>query len=139
MDPSRAVAAGKGVFLLSTHTGKLGSDGRFRMPKNSKGLCTRQKSRRASTHKFVTSIRQRYGLHTEERKAKGDSFRLIVKTINDGNIVGFMQDQARPGSPRMKIIGVEAKTNVSMAEIYRRFSAPCLESHAECPSHVIII
>lgn len=119
-----AIAKGKGVFLLSTHTGNWEAMAGAVCQRICKAYVPVKKVGGDSTHQFVTSIRQRYGLHTEERKAKGDSYRIIKQTIEAGQVVGFMQDQARPGSPKMKFFGVDAKTNTSMAEIYRRFSAP---------------
>lgn len=77
-------------------------------------------------NQFLRELRNKYGLQTEERKEKGDSYRIIRQTLEDKNIVGFMQDQSRPGSPRMPFFGQSAKTNVSMAGIWRRHQAPMI-------------
>jgi KDO2-lipid IV(A) lauroyltransferase len=79
-----------------------------------------------SVNSYVMGIRKKYGLMTIKRRRKGDSYRVIVETLKEGRIVGFMQDQARPGAPRLDFFGKSAKTNTSMPAIWAKHPAPII-------------
>lgn len=73
---------------------------------------------------FVTHLRTKYKLHTAKRRQKGDSFEIIKQTLARKEIVGFMMDQARPGSPRLPFFGTPAKTNTSLSGIWHKLPVP---------------
>jgi KDO2-lipid IV(A) lauroyltransferase len=135
-----ALKKAKGVFMLSTHTGNWEALAASVCNNLCQAYVPVKKVGGRQTHRYVTELRHKYGLYTAERKQKGDSFKIIKDMIESGKVVGFMQDQARPGSPRMPFFGHLAKTNTSMAEIYRRFEAPMFAISARriSPRHHVV-
>ncbi len=123
-----ALAGGKGCYILCTHMANWEAVAASVCQQISPAYVPVKKVGGKAVNSFVEGLRRNYGLHTAERKVKGDSFKIIQATLGRGEPVGFMQDQARPGSPRLPFFGVDAKTNVSMAAIWYKVTAPVIPS-----------
>ena len=78
---------------------------------------------------FVEKQREKSGFLAVKRVKKGDGFQAIKRILANGEIVGFVMDQARPGEPRLPFFGKDAKTNTSLAAIWQRIPAPILPSY----------
>ena len=74
--------------------------------------------------RYVHEQRLRYKIDPIRRVKKGDGFLAIRKALAEARPVGFMLDQARHGEPRLPLFGRPAKTNTSIAAIWRRCPAP---------------
>src|SRR5690606_3301693 len=51
------------------------------------------------------------------------------RTLRRNEIVGFVLDQSRPGEPRLKFFSHPAKTNTSLAQIWRKWPAPVVPAY----------
>lgn len=121
-----ALQEGRGAYILCVHAGS----GDSMAAAIARTFCPCYiPAKRASSpgvDRFITEMRQNFGLATPPRFKKGDGFRMIQATLQAGQIVGFPMDQARAGAPRMLLFGQPARTNTSLAGIWRRQKAPIL-------------
>ena len=80
-------------------------------------------------NRFVTRFREKYRVRSLISLYKGHTTKEIIKTLKANELVGFMQDQARPGEPRMPFFSMPAKTNTSLAAIWRKHNAPVVPAY----------
>lgn len=119
-----AVAKNRGVYLLCTHTGNFEVLGA--------AVSTRWRSvtvpvkfvGHGGFDRYVHEQRLKVGLDPVRSTKKGGGFLAIRKALAEKRPVGFMLDQARSGQPRLPLFGKPAKTNTSLAAIWRRCEAP---------------
>lgn len=115
----RALDKGKGVFILCTHTGNWEAMGaavtRFVAPAHVivKTVGSPQVNR------FVNEIRAQNGFLVLKRKKNSNVLLTIKRILKRGEAIGFVIDQARPGEPRIDFFGHPAKTNTTLAAMYR--------------------
>ncbi len=76
------------------------------------------------TNLFVTNFRLKYNVHSLISLYKGYTTKKLLEVLQENKAVGFMQDQARPGEPRLPFFGVDAKTNTSLAAIWLKHKSP---------------
>jgi len=126
-----ALQKGHGVYILCFHMGNWEAMGaainRHFVPAHV--LVKRVGS--SSVNRFVEDIRDKIRFLAVKRQKKGDGFRAIAEILKRGEIVGFVMDQARPGEPRIDFFGHPAKTNTSLAAIWRRLPAPIVPAWIE--------
>jgi len=79
--------------------------------------------------RFVSERRADVAFLTIDRTKKGDAYRAMVEVLKRGHMIGFAYDQARPGEPKLPFFGVPAKTNTSLAAIWRRHQAPIISAY----------
>lgn len=119
-----ALAENKGVYVLCCHLGSWEAMGsaftRFIVPAH----VLVKKVGNGSVNHFVESLRQHNDFLTVKRAKKGDGYEAIKQILANKQVVGFVMDQARPGEPRLPFFGKPAKTNTSLAAIWRRNPAP---------------
>ncbi|MFW7381423.1 MAG: lysophospholipid acyltransferase family protein [Oligoflexus sp.] len=126
-----ALAKGKGAYIVGFHQGNWEALGAVL----SKRICpvhiTVKKIGRpdGAVNRLVEEIRRRNGFQAIARKSTGDAYRAMRRALAKQEMVGFVIDQARPGEPRLPFFGHPAKTNTSLAAIWRRVPAPVLTVH----------
>lgn len=76
--------------------------------------------------RYVHEQRVRFKIDPVRRSKKGEGFLAIRRALGEGRPVGFMLDQARPGQPKLPLFGKLAKTNTSLAAIWRKLPAPVI-------------
>lgn len=124
-----ALAKGQGVYILCFHLGNWEAMG-AKMTRTIVPSHVLVKSiGRGGVNRFVTYLRDKNRFLTVKRRKKGDGFRAIQEILAKGEIVGFVMDQSRPGEPRLPFFGHPAKTNTSLAAIWRRFPAPIVPAY----------
>jgi Kdo2-lipid IVA lauroyltransferase/acyltransferase len=123
---NQALAENQGVFLLCIHSGNFEVLGAAVSRKWKPVTVPVKFVGKGGFDKYVHEQRQRYGIVPVRSQKRGDGYRAIRDALNDGRPVGFMLDQARPGEPRLPLFGVPAKTNTSLAAIWRRHLSPLL-------------
>lgn len=122
----RAMTEGKGVYLLCVHMGNFEALGG--------GVSTLWKPAtvpvkhvgRGGFDRYVHEQRLRYNIDPVRRTKKGEGFLAMRRALSEGRPVGFMLDQARHGEPRLPLFGKPAKTNTSIAAIWRKVPAPLI-------------
>lgn len=119
-----ALAQNKGVYLLCTHLGNFEVLGGTVSTKWRSVTVPVKHVGRGGFDRYVHEQRLKVGLDPVRRIKKGAGFIAMRKALSEGRPVGFMLDQARPGEPRLPLFGKPAKTNTSLAAIWRRFPAP---------------
>ncbi len=122
-----ALKQGRGCYILCCHLGNWeamgGSSKRFidiptyAIVKDIGG---------SGLNRFVEEIRNKNGLLTIRRDPPGRALRAVRDTLSRNQLVGFMLDQARPGAPRIPFFGMPAKTQTSLAAIWRKYPAPVI-------------
>lgn len=124
-----ALAEGQGVYILCFHLGNWEAMG----AKINRALAPAhvlvKKVGTGGMNRFVTEVRDKNGFLCVNRQKKGDGFKEIAKALKRGEIIGFVMDQARPGEPRLPFFGHPAKTNTSLAAIWKRLPAPIVPSY----------
>jgi len=83
------------------------------------------------TNRFISELRTKNGFVPIIKRKKGDGFNAIKEKLGNGEIIGFAIDQARPGEPRLDFFGTPAKTNTSLAAIWRKIPAPIIPAFAK--------
>lgn len=124
-----AIAKGKGVYILCMHIGSWEAMGAAMTRRIRDTRVVVKKVGGPSMNKFVCDMRKHNGFHIIERRKKGDALLGIKETLSQGNLVGFVIDQARPGEPKLPFFGVPAKTNTSFAAIWRKMKAPIVPGY----------
>lgn len=121
-----AMAQGKGVYLLCTHCGNFEVLGAAVSTRWRPATVPVKHVGHGGFDRYVHEQRVRYNLNPIRRTKKGEGYLAIRKALAEGRPVGFMLDQARPGEPRLPLFGKLAKTNTSLAAIWRRCEAPLI-------------
>ena len=121
-----AMAQNKGVYMLCTHSGNFEVLGGVVSMRWKSVTVPVKHVGQGGFDRYVHEQRLKVSLEPVRRTKKGAGFLAMRKALNEGRPVGFMLDQARPGQPRLPLFGKPAKTNTSLAAIWRRFPAPLL-------------
>lgn len=121
-----ALSEKKGIYVICCHMGSWEAMGsaftRFVVPAH----VLVKKVGGGSMNRLVESLRKHNDFLTIKRQKKGDGFEAIKQVLADNHAVGFVMDQARPGEPRLPFFGKPAKTNTSLAAIWRKIPAPII-------------
>lgn len=127
----QALAKGQGAFIVGFHQGNWEALGAVISRRFRPTHITVKKIGREDgpVNRFVEEVRRRNGFYGIPRKNLGDAYRTIRRALANQEMVGFVIDQARPGEPRLPFFGHMAKTNTSLAAIWRRVPAPVLSAH----------
>ena len=118
------LARGKGVYILSTHTGNFEVMGISISYYFCRSTVPVKRLGKGGFDRYVHEQRMRYSLDPIRRTKKGEAFAAIKNALQEGRPVGFMMDQSRPGEPRLPLFGKPAKTNTSLAAIWAKCPAP---------------
>jgi KDO2-lipid IV(A) lauroyltransferase len=81
--------------------------------------------------RYVHEQRLRYKIDPIRRTKKGEGYLAIRRALSEARPVGFMLDQARHGEPRLPLFGKPAKTNTSLAAIWRKCPAPIVPAYCK--------
>lgn len=123
-----ALGEGRGAYVLCCHLGNWEAMGAG----FTRDLCPARvlvkKVGSGSFNRFVEEVRDHNGFLWVRRREKGDGYREIRRVLEQGEVVGFVIDQARPGEPRLPFFGEPAKTNTSLAAIRGKIPAPVVPS-----------
>jgi KDO2-lipid IV(A) lauroyltransferase len=138
----RALEEKKGLYLLCMHMGNWEAMAAKITQTYAPSCAVMKKVGSAGMTRFVEEYRANYGLKWIKREGKGDGFKGIREALSKGQIYGFIYDQARPGEPRLPFFSQAAKTNTSLAAIWRRVRAPivpCYLYRTGFAQHVLVI
>lgn len=119
-----ALAQKKGVFILCIHMGNWEAMGSAVSHSFADAFVPVKKVGKGSMDRLASELRDKNHFFSITRKKKGDGFIKIKNALKAGKVVGFVIDQARPGEPRLPFFGHPAKTNTSLAAIWRKQPAP---------------
>lgn len=115
---------GQGMYAIATHLSNweaLGSGlTRFVAPAH----VIVKKVGGPSMNRRVEDLRAHNDFLTIKRQKKGDAYAAIRGALAANQLIGFVMDQSRPGEPKLPFFGVPAKTNTSLAAIWRKCPAP---------------
>jgi KDO2-lipid IV(A) lauroyltransferase len=125
----RALEEGRGCYFVAAHLGNWEALAAATTRLIAPTYVLVKKVGGPSMDRFVTEVRERNGFLPIKRRGMGDGYRAIKAALGRGEAVGFVMDQARPGEPRLPFFGTPAKTNTSLAAIWRRMPAPVLSAH----------
>jgi len=121
-----ALAAGRGVYIVCGHFGNWEAAG----PAGSKVAATVhgivKEVGRGGANRLVDELRRASGVVPIYREPAGSALKQILAALNQNELVGFVLDQARPGAPRIPFFGTPAKTQTSLAAIWRKRPAPII-------------
>lgn len=118
------LARGQGMYAVVSHMGNWEAFGAAMTRKVARSHVIVKRVGGESTNRFVEETRRQNDFIAVKRSRKGDGFAAIRDALSANEIVGFVMDQARPGEPKLPFFGVPAKTNTSLAAIWRRCPAP---------------
>lgn len=120
------LARGQGMYAVVTHLGNWEAFGsamtRLVVPTH----VIVKKVGGPAMNRMVETLRAHNDFLTIKRQKKGDAFAAIRQTLAANYAVGFVMDQSRPGEPKLPFFGVPAKTNTSLAAIWRKCPAPLI-------------
>lgn len=119
-----ALKEGKGAYILCFHLGNWEAMGSYINRNIAPAHVLVKKVGGGGMNRYVEEVRNYINFQWVKRQKKGDGFKSICDILNRGEIVGFVMDQARPGEPRLPFFGSPAKTNTSLAAIWKRQEAP---------------
>ncbi len=125
-----ALKKGQGAYVLCCHIGNWEAMGARYNRDVVPTYVIIKKLAIGGMNRYMEEGRKRNGFRVILREKKGDAFRQIGDVLQSGGVVGFVMDQARPGSPKLPFFGQPAKTNTSFAGIWRRAPAPILPGFA---------
>jgi KDO2-lipid IV(A) lauroyltransferase len=120
------LSRGQGMYAVVSHMGNWEAFGAAMTRKVRRSHVIVKRVGGESTNRFVEETRRKNDFVTVKRTRKGDGFIAIRDALAANEIVGFVMDQARPGEPKLPFFGVPAKTNTSLAAIWRRCPAPMI-------------
>jgi KDO2-lipid IV(A) lauroyltransferase len=123
---TEALAEGKGAYVICCHISNWEAMGSAFTRQIAPAHVLVKKIGQGAMNDFVDRLRHHNQFLTVKRQKKGDGYEAIRKILAAGEIVGFVMDQARPGEPKIEFFGEPAKTNTSLAAIWRRNPAPIL-------------
>ncbi len=120
------LARGQGMYAVVTHLGNWEAFGsgitRLVVPTH----VIVKKVGGPAMNRMVETLRAHNDFLTIKRQKKGDAFAAIRQTLAANCAVAFVMDQSRPGEPKLPFFGVPAKTNTSLAAIWRKCPAPLI-------------
>ena len=116
----QAMAKNKGVYLTCIHSGNFEVLGAAISTRWRPVTVPVKFVGKGGFDRYIHEQRQRYHIVPVRNVKRGDGYRAIRDALTEGRPVGFMLDQARPGEPRLPLFGHPAKTNTSLAAIWRR-------------------
>ncbi len=136
----KALSKNQGVYVLCFHLGNWEAMGSYITRNIAPAHVLVKKVGGGGVNRFVEELREHNNFLWVKRRKKGDGFRGIREVLDKGEIVGFVMDQSRPGEPRLPFFGVPAKTNTSMAAIWKRRQAPIVTAyvHRKALGHHIL-
>lgn len=137
-----ALAQGKGVYLLCFHMSNFEAMAAKITQSYAPSCAVMKRVGSRGMTRFVEEYRRDYGLRWIKRENKGDGFRGIQEALARNEIYGFIFDQSRPGEPRLPFFSKPAKTNTSLAAIWRRTRSPivpCYIYRKEFAQHVMVV
>ncbi len=126
-----ALAQGKGAYILCFHMGNWEAMAAKMTQSIVPSYVLVKKIGSPGVQRWVEETRQRNDFRWIKREKKGDGFRGIREVLSRGEAVGFAFDQTRPGEPRLPFFGHPAKTNTSLAAIWRRYPAPIIPAYIQ--------
>lgn len=121
-----ALAKGEGCYLLAIHMGNWEAMGATITRRFRPAYTAVKKVGSTGLNRFVEERREANGLYWLPRTSPGAAVKRMFQVLKEGNIVGFIIDQARPGEPRLPFFSKTAKTNTSLAAIWLKRPAPIL-------------
>lgn len=126
-----ALARGHGAILLVAHIGNWEALGAFmtRIIRPTRVLV--KPLANPGVERYIRERRRANGLLAIERRNKGDGARAVIRALKHNEVVAFILDQARPGEPFLPFFGEPAKTNTSLAAIWKRYPVPVVPGYIE--------
>ncbi|MES2744050.1 MAG: hypothetical protein V4655_01425 [Bdellovibrionota bacterium] len=123
---NEALAQGQGSYIVAFHMGNWEAMGATITRRFRPAYTAVKKVGSTGLNQFVEERREQNGLYWLPRTSPGAAIKKMFQVLKDGNIVGFIMDQARPGEPRLPFFSQTAKTNTSLAAIWLKRPAPVL-------------
>ena len=120
----QALDQGRGVYLLCVHMGNFEVLGGAISTEWRPATVPVKHVGHGGFDRYVHEQRLKYKIDPVRRTKKGEGYIAIRKALSEGRPVGFMLDQARHGEPRLPLFGRPAKTNTSIAAIWKKCPAP---------------
>lgn len=127
----KALERGEGAYIVCCHLGNWEAMGAAISRKLTPTRVVVKRVGAPATDRFVRELRDHNGFTYIERRKKGDGVKGIMQALKSNESIGFVMDQYRPGEPRMDFFGHPARTNTSMAALWRRKRVPVLSSFAK--------
>ena len=122
----QALAEGRGVYVLCGHLGNWeamgGAGTRFAAPTHA----LVKEVGKGGANRLVDELRRKAGFSPIYRKPRGAALKAIHRALGRNELVAFILDQARPGAPRIPFFGTPAKTQTSLAAIWRKTPRPVI-------------
>jgi len=118
------LARGEGMYAVVTHLGNWEAFGSALTRKVAPTHVIVKKVGGPAMNRRVEELRAFNDFLTIKRKKKGDAFAAIREALASNGVIGFVMDQSRPGEPKLPFFGRPAKTNTSLAAIWRKCPAP---------------
>ncbi len=137
-----ALSRGQGVYVLCFHMGNFEAMAATITQQFAPAHAVMKRVGSKGMTRFIEEYRRGYGLKWIKRQQKGDGFRAIRDLLARNEIYGFIIDQARPGEPRLPFFNRPAKTNTSLAAIWRKTPAPivpCYIYRTAFAKHVLVV
>lgn len=120
------LARGQGMYAVVTHMSNWEAFGSALTRQVAPTYVIVKKVGGPSTNRRIEFLRAHNDFLTVKRQKKGDAFAAIRDTLSANRIIGFVMDQSRPGEPKLPFFGIPAKTNTSLAAIWRKCPAPLI-------------
>ena len=121
----KSLTNGRGVYLAAIHMGPWEAYPNI-LKKFGRLQVLAKKLKPEGLNRFVEERRTTNGFTIIVRKQKGDGYRKIRQAIGSGELVFFPIDQSRPSDDKVPFFGKSARTNTSLAAIFRKHPAPIL-------------
>jgi KDO2-lipid IV(A) lauroyltransferase len=121
-----ALAKGQGCYIVAFHMGNWEAMGATITRRFRPAYTAVKKVGSSGLNRYVEERREQNGLYWLPRTSPGAAVKKMFQVLKEGNIVGFIMDQARPGEPRLPFFSKSAKTNTSLAAIWLKRPAPVL-------------
>jgi KDO2-lipid IV(A) lauroyltransferase len=118
------LARGQGMYAIVTHLGNWEAFGSALTRQVAPTHVIVKKVGGPSMNRRVEDLRAHNDFLTIKRQKKGDAYAAIREALGANRIIGFVMDQSRPGEPKLPFFGRPAKTNTSLAAIWRKCPAP---------------
>ncbi len=125
-----ALALKKGVYILCFHMSNFEAMAAKITQTYAPSCAVMKRVGSKGMTRFIEEYRRGYGLHWIKREKKGDGFRAIREALDRNYIYGFIFDQSRPGEPKLPFFSKPAKTNTSLAAIWRRTESPVVPAYS---------
>lgn len=122
----QALAGGRGAYMLVAHLGNWEALGPYGTRHVAPVHSLVKEVGRGGANRFVDALRRHTGHTPIYRSPPGEALKAVRRVMKANQLVGFMLDQARPGAPRIPFFGTPAKTQTSLAAIWRKYPAPVI-------------